>query len=259
MLEPITAPTLAAIPGVRHGFFTRSGGVSTGLYAALNCGLGSRDDRSNVLENRRRVAQHLSGDGADARGIVTLHQVHSAAAVIVDRPFDGELPRADAVVTRTPGLVVGALAADCAPILLADRNGGVVAAAHAGWRGALAGVAEAAVAAMISAGAVRDRIIAVVGPCIHQESYEVGPEFEQAFLAADSAYASYFARPVVGGKSHFDLPGFVAARLRSAGLLSVSAIEACTYADGERFFSFRRTTHRAEPDYGRQVSAIVVA
>lgn len=256
MPSPVTAEPLAPLAGVRHGFYTREGGVSTGIYASLNCGLGSRDDRALVTANRARVAGHLSGGEVDR--LVTVHQVHSAVAVTIDRPFDGELPKADAIVTRTPGLVIGALAADCAPILFADPIAAVVAAAHAGWRGALSGIGEATVAEMVRAGARRNRIVAVVGPCIGQAAYEVGPEFEREFLAADPGYARFFSRPG-GGRPHFDLPGFVVARLAAQGLGSVSGAHPCTYENSNRFFSFRRATHQKEPDYGRQVSAIMVA
>jgi YfiH family protein len=251
---PLTARSLAALPGIAHGFFTRRGGVSSGLYASLNCGLGSEDDREKVLENRRRVASHLG-----AAAVVTLYQTHSATALVVDRPppLDA-LPKADAVVTATPGLAVGALAADCAPVLFADAEARVVAAAHAGWRGAVGGVLEAAIAAMEGLGAERCRIRAAIGPCIRQRSYEVGPEFEAQVNGLDAANARFFARPWPEARARFDLPGYVAARLSSAGLTAVETTPSCTY-EAESLFSYRRSQHRGEPDYGRQISAIVVA
>ena len=257
MTEPLTASCLAALPGVRHGFFTRRGGVSAGIYASLNCGHGSQDERAAVSENRRRVASALGqGEGGH---VLTLHQVHSATAVVVDRPIPREaLPKADALVTRTPGLVVGALAADCTPVLLADGEAKVVAAAHAGWRGALTGVLEATIAAMEGLGAARARIVAAVGPCISQPAYEVGPEFEAQFLAADPTNARWFQRARPDARPHFDLPGFVAGRLAAAGLAAVERRSPCTFANEAQFFSYRRTTKAREPDYGRQISAIVL-
>lgn len=252
MPQPHYAPGLAALPGIAHGFFTRQGGISGGIYASLNCGLGSQDSRDAVLENRRRVATHLG-----AREIVTLYQTHSATALLVDKPPSGELPRADAVVTRTPGLAVGALAADCAPVLLADPGARVVAAAHAGWRGAVGGILEAVIAAMEAIGADRRRISAAVGPCISQPAYEVGAEFEAELLALDAANARFFHRPAAAGKPRFDLPGYAVARLRRCGLGAVESLGVCTYSD-ESLFSYRRSQHRREADYGRQISAIVV-
>lgn len=255
MLKPIEADALAGLPRIRHGFFTREGGVSEGLYAGLNVGFGSGDDRDAVAENRRRVSAHLGF--ADAPPI-TLHQVHSADAIHVTGPLAGALPRADGLVTSTPGVVIGALAADCAPVLFADGEAGVVGAAHAGWRGALSGVLEATVAAMTKIGAEPSRIAAAVGPTINQPSYEVGPEFEEAFLARDPGSSRFFRLNQPGGRPHFDLPGFVAARLIAAGLASVERVSQCTYKNESRFYSYRRSMHRNEHDYGRQISAIVV-
>lgn len=252
----ITAATLSALPGIRHGFFTRQGGVSVGIYSSLNCGLGSNDDRALVSTNRDRVAKHL---GASSGRIVTVYQTHSSLALTVDRPFPADnVPKADALVTRTPGLAVAALAADCAPVLFAEPKAKVVAAAHAGWRGAVGGILESTIAAMVQLGAKRSEIHAAVGPCIHQEHYEVGPEFEAQFLLAAPGNAAFFRIPPAKTKAHFDLPGFVAHRLANAGIASVSPSAHCTYAGLEQFFSYRRTTHRGEPDYGRQISAIVV-
>jgi hypothetical protein len=252
----ITAGSLHG-DGIRHGFFTRQGGVSTGIYAALNCGLGSQDERAAVVENRARVAAALAVSGAP---VLTLHQVHSATALVVDGPFPaGSVPRADALVTRTQGLVVGALAADCTPVLFADPARRIVAAAHAGWRGALAGVIEATIAAMEGLGAVRCNIHAAVGPCIGPGAYEVGPEFRDTFLIADTGYGRFFSEPSGKARPHFDLPGFVAHRLKKAGVGAVEVATACTYENESEFFSYRRSTHRKEPDYGRQISAIVVS
>lgn len=260
MPQPIEAEDLARLPGIRHGFFTRTGGVSEGIYASLNCGFGSSDAPEAVAENRRRVAACLGVERPGAEAVLTVHQIHSAAAIVADRPIArAQLPKADGIATRTPGLVIGALAADCAPVLFADAEAKVVAAAHAGWRGALDGVTDAAIAAMEGLGADRRRIVAVVGPCIGQSSYEVGPEFAAAFLDRDPAYGRFFAHPVAGGRPHFDLPGFVAHRLRAAGLGTVALAAPCTYDGESLFFSFRRTTHRAQADYGRHISAIVVA
>ena len=257
MLAPLTAQNLTALRGIRHGFFGREGGVSEGIYASLNCGLGSNDSRDAVTENRARVSRHLGGLEPV---VVTLHQHHSADALVVEAPLaPGGLPKADAVVTRTPGLVVGALAADCTPVLLADAEAGVVAAAHAGWRGATGGVLEAAIAAMIGLGARRDRIHAAVGPSINQAAYEVGPEFEDQLLALDPGNAAFFRRPRPKARPHFDLPGYVAARLGRAGLRSIERQTPCTDVNESEFFSYRRSRRLGEPDYGRQISAIVVA
>jgi polyphenol oxidase len=255
-LPVIESPLLDALPGLRHGFFTRQGGASTGIYASLNCGLGSNDERTIVLANRDRVASQL---GAPVGSVTTVHQCHSAVALTIDAPFpDGRIPKADALVTRTPGLVIGALAADCTPVLFAAPDAGIVAAAHAGWRGAVGGILEATIAAMMALGAHRSDIRAAVGPCIHAAHYEVGPEFEARFLAAAPGNARFFHVPAGRPKAHFDLPGYVAHRLQSAGIEHLEPSRHCTYEHRELFFSYRRTTHLGEPDYGRQISAIVV-
>ena len=255
MLKPILSPALD-LPGIRHGFFTRDGGTSDGLYAGLNCGLGSNDDAARVLENRARVARHLGGARPE---VLTVYQIHSGTAVRADGPIPRDaLPKADAVVTTVPGLVIGILTADCTPVLFADPDAKVVGAAHAGWRGAAAGIVEATVAEMEKAGARRNRIRAAIGPTISQAAYEVGPEFETELLALDPANRDFFTSPPPGEKSRFDLPGFVARRLNQLGLAAVDRQSPCTYADESNFFSFRRTTHRSEADYGRQISAIVV-
>lgn len=257
MLSPIEADRLSILPGIRHGFFTRQGGISRGLYASLNCGQGSKDDPVAVVENRARVAAHLGGFGDDVQ---TVYQTHSATALAVDRltPRD-RIPPADGLVTRTRGLVIGILTADCAPVLLADAEAGVVGAAHAGWRGALGGILEATVAAMEGLGADRSRIFAAVGPSIGAPCYEVGPEFVAAFEAAEPENARFFAVPEGRQTPHFDLPAYVTHRLGRLGLSGAERQAPCTYENESMFFSFRRATHRKEPDYGRQISAIVVA
>jgi len=256
MPRPITADCLAEIEGMAHGFFTRQGGVSGGIYGSLNCGMGSRDEHTHVVENRRRVAGAL-----DTRGehLVTCHQIHSAEAIVVSEPWlPGANPKADAMVTRVPGIALGALAADCAPVLFADPEGRVIGAAHAGWKGALTGVLEATVAAMVALGARRRRIRAALGPCIGPTAYEVGPEFEARFLDADPTYGRFFHRPAPDARPFFDLPAFVLTRLAAAGLDTVENSTRCTYADEDGLFSYRRATHRGDADYGRQVSAIVL-
>ena len=253
----ISSPRLAALPGIRHGFFTRQGGTSDGVYRSLNCGLGSDDERTRVVDNRNRVARYL---GAADGSVVTVYQVHGDVALSIDRPFaPGAVPRADALVTRTPGLVVAALAADCTPVLFADPKARVVGAAHAGWRGAVGGILESTVEAMERLGADRADMVAAIGPCIHQMNYEVGPELEAQFIAAAADNARFFRIPAGMSRAHFDLPGFVADRLQAAGITEVETSSHCTYADSALFYSYRRSTHGAEPDYGRQISAIVVA
>lgn len=255
-VRPIEAANLNAVSRIRHGFFTRAGGTSEGLYAGLNCGAGSKDDTARVLENRARVARYLRAASPD---VVTLYQVHSATALAVDQAIPRDaLPRADAVVTRTRGLAIGVLTADCTPVLLADGQAGVVGAAHAGWRGAAAGVLEAAIAAMEQLGADRGRIAAAIGPTINQAAYEVGADFEAAVAAEDAESLGFFTPMGSNLKAHFDLPGYVQARLNRAGIKNIERQTLCTYDHESLLFSFRRATHRAEPDYGRQISAIVV-
>lgn len=257
MLEPLEADTLSILPGIRHGFFTRQGGVSRGVYASLNCGQGSKDDAVAVTENRTRVAAHLGSFHDDVQSV---YQIHSANVLTVDTLQDRmSLPQADALVTKTRGLAIGILTADCAPVLFADPEAKVVGAAHAGWRGALAGVLEATVAAMEAIGADRSRISAALGPTIGARNYEVGPEFVATFKEQDPANARFFATPKGRTTPHFDLPAYVMARLTGLGLRSAETHAPCTYENESMFFSFRRTTHRKNPDYGRQISAIVVA
>ncbi len=243
--------TDASLSGFTHGFFTRKGGASSGVFAGLNCGPGSSDQVDIVAINRARVAKAM---GIAPGSLLSLRQVHSARVVTIDRPFGvhpfAERPEADGMVTATPGLGLGILAADCAPVLFAAD--GVVGAAHAGWRGALGGVIEATVAAMEALGA-RD-IRAVVGPCISQRAYEVGPDFLDTFRSQDDGYTRFFA-PGKGDRLMFDLPGFALARLRGAGV-TASWTGHCTFSDPVRFFSFRRTTHAGEADYGRLISVI---
>lgn len=239
-----------------HGFFGRRGGVSQGIYASLNCGPGSRDDSDAVAENRHRALDALGGN-SNAQ-LVTLYQVHGTGAVTVDVPWsDDARPQADAMVTNRTGIALGILTADCAPILFADPEAGIIGAAHAGWKGALGNVMETVLAAMEQLGAKRARIAAVIGPCIGQAAYEVGQEFYDRFLAADSQHARFFATGAAG-HWQFDLPGFVHHRLARAGIAAIEQIPCCTYEQEADFFSFRRTTHRKEPDYGRQLSAIML-
>jgi YfiH family protein len=250
------ASTLESCDGIRHGFFTRQGGVSKGMYGSLNCGFGSRDDAESVRQNRALVAETL---GVPPERLLTLYQIHSATAVIVDKPWNGEAAEADALVTRTPGLAIGALTADCAPILLCDPQARVIAAAHAGWRGALSGIAETTIATMEELGAKRERVVAVIGPSISQRAYEVGADYVDRFLAEEPASEAFFMTDESSGEPHFDLSGYVAERLSRAGVGSVSDLGLCTYCDETRLFSYRRSQHHGEEDYGRQISAIVLA
>jgi len=247
-------PALTALTGVRHGFFTRNGGSSQGLYGSNNCAFGSDDERSAIARNRDACMRHL---GADA--LVTVKQKHTADVVRVETPWQlADAPVADAIVTTRPGLALGILTADCGPILLADGEAGVIAAAHAGWRGAFDGILENTVAAMVALGATPQRITAAVGPCIGQASYEVGPEFVARFVAHDPAFARFFTAPKANGHVHFDLPSFCADRLRAAGLKGVTVQGSDTCAADDAFFSYRRSCLRGEPDYGRQLSAIAL-
>ena len=244
----------ACLGGIAHGFLGRRGGVSTGELAGLNVGYGSNDERSAIDENRRlAVAAILPG-----AELATVHQVHSAEVVYVDRPWpQDERPRADAMVTDRPNLLLGILTADCAPVLFADAEAGVIGAAHAGWRGALAGVTDSTIAAMERLGARRERICAAIGPCIAQPSYEVDEGFRTRFLEPDPGNERFFA-DATWGKPHFDLEAYVEHRLRSAGIATVEALHLDTYAEPDRFYSYRRATHQGEADYGRQLSAIAL-
>jgi YfiH family protein len=252
----IEAPSLAGLPGIRHAFFTRGGGVSTGLYASLNGGLGSHDEPSLVAENRRRMAEHM---GVPPSHLVSLYQVHSAEVAVIEGPMAlADRPRADAMVTRVPNLALGIATADCGPILFADPVGRVVGAAHAGWKGALTGVIAATVDAMVRLGSERNDIVAVLGPTISQPAYEVGEDFRSRFSAEVPGSDVHFSQGREG-HAQFDLPGFIARRLSEAGVTTASVLGLCTYADPERFYSYRRTTHRGEADYGRLISAITLA
>jgi YfiH family protein len=235
---------------MRHAFFGRRGGVSRGIHASLNAGTGSNDDPEAVKENRQRIAAAF---GVDPTHLAGVHQVHSAIAVFIDAPWTGKRPHADALVTTTRGLVLSVLTADCAPVLLADKSAGIIAAAHAGWKGALGGVLEATVALMRQHGATQ--ISAAIGPCIHRASYEVGPEFETRFVEADPGNVVFFA-PGKGDRRHFDLPGFCASRLHALGLSRVDILGLDTCALGERFFSNRRAVREKAGDYGRNCAAI---
>jgi len=246
---------LAAIPGLRHAFFTREGGVSGEIYESLNGGLGSNDDPANVLENRRRMAEQM---GVEPDNLISVHQVHSPDAVVATGPWPDETrPRADAIVTRTEGIAIGVTAADCGPILFADAGARVIGAAHAGWKGALTGVVESTIEAMEKLGADRGGIVAAIGPLIRQHSYEVGGEFVERFIDADGENRSFFIPSVRDGHAMFDLAGFIRMRLENAGVLMIDDIGGDTYSD-ERFYSYRRSVHRKEPDYGRHVHAIAL-
>jgi len=250
MIDFVTAPGL----GVPHGFIGRGGGVSAGIFSSLNVGLGSTDAPEAVHENRHRAVAAVAPGAA----LVTLHQVHSNIVVPVTSVYpDADRPYADAMVTATRGLALGILTADCAPILLADAEAGVIGAAHSGWKGALHDIAGATVAAMEALGARREHIVAAVGPCIARASYEVDAGFRDRFLADDAAHDGFFARGR-GDRFQFDLEGFVAMRLAAAGVRHVAALGIDTYPDDDRWFSYRRTTHRGEPDYGRQISLIAL-
>jgi YfiH family protein len=257
MRQTLQAHSLAKLAGIRHGFFTRSGGVSQGVYATLNGGTGSDDVPDKVAENRARMAAVL---GVAPDRLLTAYQIHSPDVVVAERPWTREdRPRADAIVTRTPGLAVGVSTADCGPLLFADSQAGVVGAAHAGWRGALTGVVEATIAAMEALGADRGRIAAALGPTIRQWNYEVGPEFVERFLAADAANARFFTASKRDGHALFDLTGYIAERVARAGIEDFEDLGLCTFAEPERFYSYRRMTLLGEPDYGRHVNAIALA
>jgi len=248
--------TSLALTGIRHGFFTRAGGVSSGLYASLNGGVGSQDDAGKVLENRARMAAAL---GVEPRRLLTAYQTHSPNVVVAEAPWTTEnRPQADAIVTRMRALAIGVTTADCGPVLFAEPRAGVIGAAHAGWRGALTGVIEATIAAMERLGAAQRQIRAAIGPMIRQGNYEVGPDLVERFRADDPASSRFFGPAKRDGHAMFNLAGYIAARLKRAGITEVEDVGLCTYADPEQFFSYRRTTHRAEADYGRHVNAIAL-
>ncbi|UHD46934.1 peptidoglycan editing factor PgeF [Aureimonas altamirensis] len=252
--DVVSGAPLDALAHVRHAFFTRRGGVSRGIYEGLNVGIGSDDEPAHVAANRRAAMRWL---GASGEGPATPWQVHSPDVAVIDAPFVGTRPKADGVVTAKPGLAIGVVTADCGPVLFADRQGRAVGAAHAGWRGALGGVLESTIAAMEGLGAARGDIVAVLGPCITAPNYEVGAAMMAEFVEADPAFARFFAPGVSPEKRQFDLPGFILATLERAGVEG-HFVGRCTYGEPAAFYSFRRTTHRGEPDYGRQLSAIML-
>lgn len=253
----LQAPSLSTLPGIRHGFFTRTGGVSEGLYESLNGGVGSEDSPARVAENRARMAQRL---GVIPAHFLTCYQIHSPEVVIAETPWPAaERPRADAIVTRVPNLAIGVSTADCGPVLLADPQARVIGAAHAGWRGALTGVIERTLASMEKLGAKRSRIIAAAGPMIRQPNYEVGQDLMDRFVAVEPNTGHFFKPAVRPGHAMFDLPGYIASRLRRAGIESIEDLGLCTYADPAQFYSYRRATHRGESDYGRHINAIALA
>ncbi|MBR9972988.1 peptidoglycan editing factor PgeF [Magnetospirillum sulfuroxidans] len=252
----ITLSALNEIIRIRHGFFTREGGVSQGIYASLNCGPGSADDPKAVAENRARAMAMME---LPPHALVTVQQAHTADVVTVTAPWTADArPVADAMVTTTPGLALGILTADCAPVLLADRKQGVIGAAHAGWKGAVGGVLENTIARMVELGAKPKNIVGAIGPCIGQRSYEVGPDFPAPFMAESADNADFFAPAARAGHFLFDLPGYVSRKLARSGLVDVTRVPADTCRDQTRFFSYRRTTLAGQPDYGRQVSVIVL-
>jgi YfiH family protein len=245
-----------ALPGLRHAFFTREGGVSDSVYASLNGGVGSKDDAERVRENRARMARHL---GVEAERLLVPFQIHSADALHVEAPWAPEArPRCDGLVTTAPGLALGVTGADCGMLLFADARAGVIGACHAGWKGALDGMIAATVAAMEERGARRADIHVALGPAIGGASYEVGPEFSERFLDRDAGFARFFAPSERAGHSLFDLPAFIAARVEALGVASFENLGVDTYVNEERCFSYRRSVHRREPDYGRLVSAIAL-
>jgi YfiH family protein len=255
--KSLQASSLAAISGIRHAFFTRQGGVSDGIYASLNAGVGSADVPTHVAENRARMAAAV---GVERDRLLTVYQIHSPDVVTAETPWDVTArPKADALVTKVPGLALGVSTADCGPILMADAAAGVVGAAHAGWRGAFTGVAEATIAAMERCGADRDRIVVALGPLIRQPNYEVGPEFVTRFRAAAEANDQFFKPSERDGHALFDLAGYIRARLVAAGIRQIEDLGRCTYAEPDVFFSYRRSVHRAEADYGRHVNAIALS
>jgi YfiH family protein len=248
--------SLAALPGIRHAFFTRHGGVSDGVYGSLNGGIGSRDTPDRVAENRTRMAASI---GVSPRHFLTPYQIHSPDVVTVEQPWSVDArPRADAMVTRVAGIAIGVSTADCGPILFADADARVIGAAHAGWRGAFTGVIEATIAAMERCGAARANIVAAVGPMIRQSNYEVGPEFVARFTADNAENKRFFVPSTNSDHAMFDLAGYIAARLSAAGIQSCEDIGRCTYADEDTFYSYRRSVHRRESDYGRHINAIAL-
>jgi YfiH family protein len=252
----IEAPALSSFPRIRHAFFTREGGASAGIYASLNGGVGSKDDPAAVAENRARMAAEL---GVRPDGLLSLYQIHSPEVITVEAPWTAEnRPKADAMASRTPGLALAVASADCGPVLFADPHAGVIGAAHAGWKGAFTGVLEATIARMEELGATRTQIVAVLGPTIGPEAYEVGPEFVARFLDQDAGHRRFFAASERPDHAFFDLPAYILARLEATGIGEAEWLGCCTYSDDARFFSYRRSVHRGQPDYGRLISAIAI-
>jgi polyphenol oxidase len=251
----LESPLLSAVPGLRHAFFSRDGGISEGIYAGLNGGTGSNDDPARVAENRRRMAENL---GVPAEHLLTAFQVHSPDVAVASRAWNAaSRPRADAIVTRIEGLAIGVTAADCGPILFVDPGARVIGAAHAGWKGALSGIVESTVETMEKLGADRANVVAAIGPLLRQHSYEVGNEFVDRFIGADAENSLFFLPAVREGHAMFDLAGFIHKRLEDAGVLVIDDVGIDTYSD-QSFFSYRRSVHRKEADYGRHVHAIVL-
>jgi YfiH family protein len=251
----LASSLLSAVPGLRHAFFTRDGGVSGGIYAGLNGGLGSHDDPAHIAENRRRMAEHM---GVAPTHLVGVHQIHSPDAVVATGPWQGGVrPKADAIVTQNEGVAISISTADCGPVLFADPKARVIGAAHAGWKGALTGVVEATIDAMEKLGADRSDMVVAIGPLIRQPSYEVGSEFVERFIDTDAENGRFFLPGERNGHSMFDLAGFIRMRLENAGVLMIDDLGVDTYSD-ERFFSYRRSVHRKEPDYGRHIHAIAL-
>jgi len=253
----LKAKNLEALDGIRHAFFTREGGVSSGVYEGLNGGTGSNDKPEHIAENRARMAAAV---GVTPENFLTAYQIHSPDVVVAETPWpQSQRPRADAIVTQVPGLAIGISTADCGPVLFADPQARVLGAAHAGWRGAFGGVIESTLAAMEKLGADRTRVVAAAGPMISQANYEVGQELVDRFLATEPANDRFFAPATRPGHAMFDLPGYVVARLQAAGVRHVENLAVCTYGNPAQFYSYRRSTHRAEPDYGRHINAIALS
>jgi YfiH family protein len=253
----LKAKSLSSLPGIRHAFFSRAGGVSTGVYEGLNGGTGSSDKPEHIAENRARMAAAV---GVKPEHFLTAYQIHSPDVVVAETPWPQDArPKADAIVTKVPGLAIGISTADCGPVLFADPHARVLGAAHAGWRGAFGGVIESTLAAMERLGADRARVVAAAGPMISQPNYEVGQELVDRFLAADPANARFFVPAARPGHALFDLPGYVVSRLEAAGVGQIENLAVCTYGNPSQFYSYRRSTHRAEPDYGRHINAIALS
>lgn len=244
-----------ALPGIKHAFFTREGGVSEGIYASLNGGQGSNDDPDAVRENRAIMASHF---GIVPDRLVNVWQVHSPDCLVVDGPWPGDRPKADAMATKTPGIALAIATADCGPVLFADAGNRVVGACHSGWKGAFTGVVEATIDRMVKLGAKREAIVAVLGPCIGPKAYEVGPEFVARFDEQSPDNAKFFTPSSREGHSYFDLHSYIGMRAERAGIGSFTDLGLCTYADAKRFYSYRRMVHRGESDYGRLISAIMI-